>query len=111
MNHVKLLWMLAQIPAPNSDLDSQIADHARKLSLTSYSVAELFGVEPHPWDPEERYRLDVELDAMVAHAYGLTRADYEVVLDSFEVLARIEIREHRRFKFKEDCLEAYGRVG
>lgn len=110
-NHVKVLWMLAQIPAPLPGLDPRIADHARKLSLTSYSVCAQFGVEPHPWDPAERYQLDTELDALVAHAYGLTRAEYEVVLDSFEVLARIETREKGRYQFKDDCLAAYGRVG
>lgn len=110
-NHVKTLWMLAQIPAPLPGLDPRISDHARKLSLTSYSVCAQFGVEPHPWNAEERYQLDTELDALVAHAYGLTRAEYEVVLDSFEVLARIERHEKGRYQFKDDCLAAYGRVG
>jgi hypothetical protein len=32
-----------------------------------------------------------------------------VVLDSFEVLARLEIAKHGRYKFKEDCLAAYDR--
>lgn len=79
------------------------------LSLTSHSVARLFNREPHIWNPKERYALDVEIDALVAHAYGLTRAQYEVVLDSFEVLARIEIAKHGHYKFKEDCLAAYER--
>ncbi|MCX7824276.1 MAG: hypothetical protein N2689_01800, partial [Verrucomicrobiae bacterium] len=107
-----LLWMLSQIPAPlPGTLDPRVAEHAAKLSLTSYSVARLFNCEPHRWDPEERYRLDVEIDALVAHAYGLTREQYEVVLDSFEVLARLEIAKHGRYKFKEDCLAAYDRLG
>ena len=71
---VALVWMLTQIPAPPSGLDPRIAEHSRKLSLTSNSVARLFDAEPHPWDPEERYALDVELDALVAHAYGLDLA-------------------------------------
>ena len=109
---VALLWMLAQIPTPlPGTLDNRVAENAAKLSLTSYSVARLFNREPHPWNPEERYALDVEIDALVAHAYGLTRAQYEVVLDSFEVLARIETGKHGRYKFKEDCLAAYERLG
>lgn len=108
--HVRLVWMLSQIPAPlPGTLDKRVAEQAAKLSLTSHSVARLFNREPHPWNPEERYALDVEIDALVAHAYGLTRAQYEVVLDSFEVLARIEIGKHGRYKFKEDCLAAYRR--
>ena len=109
--HVALVWMLSQIPAPSPGLDPRIGDNAARLSLTSYSVANLFGREPYKWDPEERYRLDVETDALVAHAYKVTREQYETILDSFEVMARMQIREHGRYKFKEDCLEAYGRVG
>ena len=104
-------WIVAQIAAPlPGTLDKRVAEHAAKLSLTSHSVARLFTREPHIWNPEERAEMDVEIDALVAHAYGLTRAQYEVVLDSFEVLARIEIAKHGRYKFKEDCLAAYARV-
>lgn len=106
------MWIVTQTVAPlPGTLDKRVAEHAAKLSLTSNSVARLFNREPHPWNPEERCALDVEIDALVAHAYGLTRAQYEVVLDSFEVLARIEIGRHGRYKFKEDCLATYGRVG
>ena len=41
----------------------------------------------------------------------MTPAQYEVVLDSFEVLARVETAKHGHYKFKADCLAAYGRVG
>lgn len=110
--HVALVWMLAQIPAPVPvALDPRVAENAAKLSLTSYSVAKLFSRDPHPWNVEERQVLDVEIDALVAHAYGVTRQQYEIILDSFEVLARLQIREHGRYKFKEDCLAAYGKVG
>jgi hypothetical protein len=110
--HVALTWMLSQVPAPSpAALDPRVAKHAAKLSLTSNSVARLFNREPHLWNSEERYALDVEIDALVAHAYGLTRAQYEVVLDSFEVLARVQTQKYSRFKFKEDCLAAYVRVG
>jgi len=105
------LWILAQIPAPRPGLDPRIGENARKLSLTSWSVARLFeGAEPHPWDPEERYWLDVETDALMAHAYGVTRDQYEIILDSFEVMARAQTKQHGRYKFQDDCLEWYGRI-
>jgi hypothetical protein len=109
--NAKLLWVLSQIPAPRPGrLDPLVSDHAAKLSLTSHSVATMFGREPHKWDRTERSAMDLEIDALVAHAYGLTRAQYEVVLDSFEVLARLQIGEHGRYKFKEDCLATYERL-
>jgi hypothetical protein len=104
---VALVWMLAQIPAPPPGLDPRIADNARKLSLTSYSVAEVFGAEPHHWDAEERYRLDVETDALVALAYGLDAESYAVVLDSFEVLQRDQSKRFGYYKLRMDCLAAF----
>lgn len=110
--NIVLTWVWTQLVAPiPGTLDKRVSENAAKLSLTSNSVASLFGFQPHQWNPAERYELDVENDALIAHAYGLTRAQYEVVLDSFEVLARIEIGKHGRYKFKEDCLEAYAKLG
>jgi N-6 DNA Methylase len=108
--HVALTWMLSQIAAPSPGLDPRLSESAGRLSLTSLKVARLFDSNPHKWDPEERYVLDVEIDATVACAYGITRPQYEVVLDSFEVMAREQIRTHGTYKFKEDCLAAYDRV-
>ena len=109
--HVALTWMLSQVAAPAPGLDARIAANARKLSLTSHAIAREFDAEPHPWDEEERYRLDVETDALVAHAYGVTEREYGVLLDTFEVLARKEVVEHGRYRFKDDCLAAYRRLG
>ncbi len=108
---VKLVWMLSQLPMPAPGCDSRLAENARQLSLTSHSVARVFDTDPYPWDEEERYRLDVETDALVAHAYGVTEREYGVILDTFEVLARKELAEHGRYRFKHDCLSAYRRLG
>jgi hypothetical protein len=102
--------MLAQIPVPIVDTLTTAGANARRLSLTSYTVAIQFGIEPYRWDPEERDNLVVETDALVAHAYGLTQIQYATILDSFEVIARMQISEYGRYKFKDDCLEAYRRI-
>src|SRR5262249_39980332 len=91
--------------------DRRIARNSAHLSLTSNSVAVLFECPPHQWDPIERYELDVETDALVAHAYGLDGEAYGIVLDSFEVMTREQIKEHGYYKFKEDCLQAFDRLG
>jgi hypothetical protein len=104
------LWIVSQVAAPLPGLDPRIGEAARKLSLTAHSVSQLFNAESHPWDPQEREALDVEVDAMVAHAYGLTKAQYEIILDSFEVMAREQIRVYGHYKFREDCLHAYDHV-
>ena len=61
------------------------------------------------------HRSRIMVDPIYNHTHvgadGLTRAQYEAMLNSFEVLARLETAKHGRFKFKEDCLAAFGRVG
>ena len=110
--NIKLVWMLSQLPTPApKTLDSRVSENAEKLSLTSNSVAAQFSKEAHRWNAEKRHGLDIEIDALVAHAYGLTRAQYDLVLDSFEVLARVQTKEFGSYKFKEDCLEAYRKLG
>lgn len=110
--HVKTVWMLSQVAVPPPlGLDHRIAENARKLSLTSTAIARHFLCEPHPWDPEERHVLNAETDALVAHAYGITEREYGVILDTFDVLARKETTQHGRFRFKDDCLAAYRRLG
>ena len=100
-------WILDQIAVPAPGLDPRIACNAARLSLTSQSVAEMFDAVAHQWDAAERYRLDVETDALVAHAYGLDRESYAIVLDSFEVMARMQVNEHGYYKLKDDCLVAF----
>jgi hypothetical protein len=46
----------------------------------------------------------------LCYTWFMTHAQYEVVLDSFEVLACVETAKHGHYKFKQDCLAAYGRV-
>lgn len=103
-------WMLAQVPAPLPGLPPRIAANAERLSLPSYSVAQLFDREPHRWDPGERYALDVETDALVARAYGVDRQEYVIVLDSFEVMTRDQTKHHGHYKLKHDCLAAFDRL-
>lgn len=108
---VRLVWMLSQLPVPEPGLDARIGDNARKLSVTSRTVADEYDLELHPWDEEERYLLDVETDALVAHAYGISLREYGVILDTFDVLARKELAVHGRYRFKDDCLAAFRRLG
>jgi hypothetical protein len=46
-------------------------------------VAEACGVEVGPLGNDERLALRARVDALVAHAYGLTPSDIEVVLADF----------------------------
>lgn len=45
---------------------------------------ESFEIEPRELTPAERIDITAKLDALIAHAYRLTRDEYQMVLDSFK---------------------------
>src|SRR5690606_39370040 len=106
--HLALTWVLSQIAVPRPGLDSRIAELSEGLSVISTRLAEEYGFTLHRWDPEQRERDLVELDALVAKTgYGLSRDEYELILDSFDVMRRAQEKEHGEYRFKRLCLEAY----
>ncbi len=62
---------------------------------------------PFIWDPDRRFRLQCELDAAFFHLYGLSRADAEYILDTFDVMERANIRNHGEFRTRRVVLECY----
>ncbi|MFZ3254245.1 MAG: hypothetical protein WA133_08200, partial [Syntrophales bacterium] len=55
-------------------------------------------------------QLRAEIDACVAHLYGLTRDDFAYILDTFPVLKRKEEQAFGEFMSKRKCLEEYDRI-
>ena len=99
-----VLAMLTFPPADAADVEA-IAERAARLSCVDkrFAVfAEACGVGCGPLEPEERERVQAEVDALVAHAYGLNEEDLEVVFADFTEAAVTPV--HRglvRGAFKE----------
>jgi hypothetical protein len=62
-------------------------------------------------DTGDRAQLRAEIDAYVAHLYGLSRDDFAYILDTFPVLERKEIKAFGEYQSKRKCLEEYDRIG
>lgn len=106
-----MVWLLSQIAVPAPGLDSRIAEVSERLSVTSQRLADEYDLTVHLWDPDQRQKDRVLLDALVAKtAYELTIDEYEIILDSFDVMKRAEIKEHDEYRFKRLCLEAYEQI-
>ena len=58
----------------------------------------------------DRAQLRAEIDAYVAHLYGLGREDFAYILDTFPVLRRKEEKAFGEFMSKRKCLEEYDRL-
>jgi hypothetical protein len=92
--HVSL-YILADIPIPQieSEADRFLAHGALRLSSNRRAFLPLWREQlgaaalPRSWPVlagmEERWLLRASMDAIVAHAYGLNRADYQRILSGF----------------------------
>lgn len=66
---------------------------------------------PDRRDTGDRAQLRAEIDAYVAHLYGLSRDDFAYILDTFPVLKKKEKKAFGEFMSKRKCLEEYDRIG
>ena len=65
---------------------------------------------PDRRDTGDRAQLRAEIDAYVAHLYGLSRDDFSYILDTFPVLKKKEEKAFGEFMSKRKCLEEYDRI-
>jgi hypothetical protein len=61
------------------------------------------------WDSEERSHLMAELDAIVAHLYGITYDELDYILETFPIVKRKDIAESGEYKTKRLILENYNK--
>jgi hypothetical protein len=66
---------------------------------------------PDRRDTGDRAQLRAEIDAYVAHLYGLSRDDFAYILDTFPVLKSKEKKAFGEFMSKRKCLEEFDRIG
>ena len=93
---------------------SSVRPRAARLTCTTPEFGDLCQeVMGQPWepskgasDPVERQRLRDELDALVAHLYGLNRDDFEHILGTFPLVFPDDAAGHTR---KEALLAVCGR--
>jgi hypothetical protein len=106
------MWIPSQCAAPAPhQIPEDAASHAAELSLTSTSVAQAVRQPVSKWNSSQRDVLDAECDALVAKAYGLTTAEYEVVLNHFKMLERLETQRFGEYHSKRLRLEAFEEIG
>jgi len=116
-------FILYQLPAlppdyyDNWKLDgTPLAEALRSMALSLVCnsnalrpVAESAGHEPliTKWDDESRFMLMRLIDAIYARLYGLTRAEFDHILDSFPVLRDNEVAVFGKFRTKAEALRAF----
>ena len=105
------------IPSPSTirkEIESLMTNKILKLTYTSHSLSSFasdlgYDGPPFKWDPEEREHLRAELDAIVAHLYGVTREELDYILETFPIVKRKDIEKYGEYRTKRLILEYYDR--
>ena len=96
-------------PAHEQSLRECIAEDAAALTAVWTPDSGLHDRTPERRDTGDRAQIRAELDALIAHLYGLTRDEFSYILDAFPVLRRKEIAAFGEFQSKRKALEEYAR--
>jgi Alw26I/Eco31I/Esp3I family type II restriction m6 adenine DNA methyltransferase len=94
-------FFIYNIPIPRIN-DKDIVIRAAKLICTTPEFDDLakeVGLESGVTNPEERVEIRAELDAMVAHLYGLTYEEFQHILGTFPIV-KDQVKDRALEKFK-----------
>ena len=98
-------------PAHEQEIRKRLRDEAKNLTPEWGPHCGVHDRLPDRRDTGGRAQLRAEIDAYVAHLYGLSRDDFAYILDTFPVLKKKEEKAFGEFMSKRKCLEEYDRIG
>jgi hypothetical protein len=97
-------------PAHEIEIRKRLRDEAPTLTQEWGPHCGVYDKLPDRRDTGDRAQLRAEIDAYVAHLYGLSRDDFSYIFDSFPVLKNKEMKAFGEFMSKRKCLEEYDRI-
>jgi hypothetical protein len=97
-------------PKHEQDIRRRLAEEAANLTPEWTPACGVHNRTQDRRDTGNRAQLRAEIDACVAHLYGLTRDEFAYILDTFPVLKRKEEQAFGEFMSKRKCLEEYDRI-
>jgi len=97
-------------PAHEQGIRNRLRESTHHLTPRWTEECGLYESLPDQGDTRDRAQLRAEIDAYVAHLYGLSRDDFAYILDTFPVLKKKEKKAFGEFMSKRKCLEEYDRI-
>jgi len=97
-------------PRHEQEIRRRLAEQAVNLKPEWIPACGVYNRTADRRDTGDRAQLRAEIDAYVAHLYGLTRDEFAYILDTFPVLKRKEEQAFGEFMSKRKCLEEYDRI-
>ena len=83
--------IIATLPLPEPIHEKRIAELVAKLLVGTpefEEFAEIFHIENKKLTPAQKIKVTAEIDALVAHSYGLTLSEYKTIIDTFPLFKR-----------------------
>lgn len=116
----EIVKRVAELTYFNHDLDGWAEELYEELTdEQKKELPQLGSKTPWTFDPDRRAVLQAELDAIIAHLYGLSTEDLRYILDpedvcgegcineTFRVLKNNELRQYGEFRTKRLVMEAW----
>ena len=110
-------FYVAQLPVLRPDVyspDQEGFIRCRVLELTytardlnGFAIALGYAGAPFHWNPERRFLMRCELDALYFHLYGISRDDAAYVLDTFPIVRRKDEQQTGEYRTRRIILEIY----
>lgn len=97
-------------PAHEQEIRRRLRDEAGKLTPEWGPHCGVHDRLADRRDTGDRAQLRAEIDAYVAHLYGLSRDDFAYILDTFPVLKKKEEKAFGEYMSKRKGLEEYDRI-
>jgi hypothetical protein len=96
-------------PAQERELRRLLAESVANLTDAWSPACGLHERTPERRDTGDRAQTRAEIDALVAHLYGLTRTEFAYILDTFPGLRNREMKAFGEFQSRRKTLEEYDR--
>lgn len=96
-------------PAQERELRRLLAKSVANLTDAWSPACGLHDRTPERRDTGDRAQTRAEIDALVAHLYGLTRTEFAYILDTFPGLRNREMKAFGEFQSRRKTLEEYDR--
>jgi hypothetical protein len=94
-------------PGHEQALRERLATSAAALTATWTPACGLHNRTPERRDTGDRAQTRAELDALIAHLYGLTKDEFAYILNTFPVLRRKELAAFGEYQSKRKALEEF----
>jgi hypothetical protein len=65
---------------------------------------------PYKYDENERFKLKCELDAIYGKLYGITKEEFDYILETFPIVKQKDIEKYGNYKTKETILNYFDKL-